>query len=51
MRYEVLGPLRVVDGDDCSFISARKIETVLAVLLIRADQVVAFDQLPQLISC
>ncbi|WP_067469187.1 AfsR/SARP family transcriptional regulator [Actinomadura macra] len=45
MRYEVLGPLRLVDGDGCSAISARKIETVLTVLLIRSDQVVALDQL------
>ncbi|QXJ26128.1 AfsR/SARP family transcriptional regulator [Actinomadura graeca] len=45
MRYEVLGPLRVVDGDGCAAISARKIETVLTVLLIRSDQVVALDQL------
>jgi DNA-binding SARP family transcriptional activator len=37
--------LRVVDGDECSSISARKIETVLAVLLIRCDQVVALDRL------
>lgn len=45
MRYEVLGPLRLVDGDDCSAISARKVETVLTVLLIRFDQVVALDRL------
>ncbi|WUI00886.1 AfsR/SARP family transcriptional regulator [Spirillospora sp. NBC_00431] len=45
MRYEVLGPLRVNDGGEFSFISARKIETVLAVLLIRADQVVAPEEL------
>lgn len=45
MRYELVGPLRVVDGDVVSFISARKIETVFAVLLIRSDEVVGFDQL------
>lgn len=45
MRYEILGPLRVVDGDTSSSISARKIEIALAVLLIRADQVVTHDQL------
>jgi len=45
MRYEVLGQFRVVDGDTPSLISARKIETVLAVLVIRADQVVTPDQL------
>jgi DNA-binding SARP family transcriptional activator len=37
--------LRVVDGNECSTISARKIETVLAVLLIRCDQVVTLDRL------
>jgi SARP family transcriptional regulator, regulator of embCAB operon len=45
MRYEILGPLRVVDEDGSAFISARKIEILLAVLLIRADQVVTADQL------
>ncbi|TCO60812.1 AfsR/SARP family transcriptional regulator [Actinocrispum wychmicini] len=45
MRYDVLGTLRVVDGPTQSFISARKVETVLAVLLIRADHVVTMDQL------
>jgi DNA-binding SARP family transcriptional activator len=45
MRYEILGPLRVVDENGTSFVSARKIETVLAALVIRSDQVVAFDQL------
>ncbi|AXK32420.1 activator protein [Streptomyces armeniacus] len=45
MKYEVLGPLRVTERDSHSSISARKIETVLAVLLIRSDQVVGRDQL------
>lgn len=45
MRYELLGPLRVVDGEDRTSISARKIETVLALLLIRSDQVVLPNQL------
>lgn len=45
MRYEILGPLRVADGNVHSFISARKIETVLALLLIRSDQVVLPEQL------
>jgi DNA-binding SARP family transcriptional activator len=45
VRYEILGPLRVIDGNDCSFLTARKIETVLAVLLIRSDQAVVPDQL------
>lgn len=45
MKYEILGPLRVIDETNVSFISARKIETILAALLIRSDQVVTFDQL------
>jgi DNA-binding SARP family transcriptional activator len=40
VKYEILGPLRVTDGDNTAFISARKIEVLLAVLLIRADRVV-----------
>lgn len=45
MRYEILGRLRVVDGADTLTISARKIEVVLATLLIRSGQVVPLDQL------
>jgi SARP family transcriptional regulator, regulator of embCAB operon len=45
MRYEILGPLRVVDATGTSFITARKIETLLAVLLIRAGQLTTTDQL------
>ncbi|RKN50254.1 AfsR/SARP family transcriptional regulator [Micromonospora endolithica] len=45
MRYEVLGPLRVTDGGTHTSISAQKIETVLSVLLIRSDQIVALSQL------
>jgi DNA-binding SARP family transcriptional activator len=45
VRYEILGPLRVVDNGDTRFISARKIEVLLAALLIRADHVVSADQL------
>jgi DNA-binding SARP family transcriptional activator len=45
VRYEILGPLRVSDGNDSASISARKIEILLAVLLIRSDQVVATSQL------
>jgi DNA-binding SARP family transcriptional activator len=40
MRYEILGPLRVTDEHGASFINARKIEILLAVLLARADEVV-----------
>jgi len=46
VRYELLGPLRVVGDEGTSAsIGAQKIETLLAVLLIRADQVVATEQL------
>jgi SARP family transcriptional regulator, regulator of embCAB operon len=44
LRYEILGQLRIADGGDYSFISARKVEAVLAVLLIRSDQVVTPEQ-------
>ncbi len=45
MRYELLGPLRVIDEHGPSFISAPKVEVLLAALLIRADQLVPADQL------
>lgn len=46
MRYEILGPLRIVDdGGHASTISAHKVEVLLATLLIRSDQVVTIDQL------
>jgi DNA-binding SARP family transcriptional activator len=45
VRYEILGPIRIADGDRFSFIGARKVEILLAVLLARADQVVTTDQL------
>jgi len=45
MRFEILGPLRVIDADGVTFPSARKIEILLVSLLIRADQVVATDAL------
>jgi SARP family transcriptional regulator, regulator of embCAB operon len=45
VRYEILGPLRVLDDDSHTSISAHKVEIALAVLLIRADHVVSFDQL------
>jgi DNA-binding SARP family transcriptional activator len=40
-----MGPLRVVDGPGKSSISARKVEILLTVLLVRADQVVPIEQL------
>ncbi|MEU5940829.1 AfsR/SARP family transcriptional regulator [Micromonospora sp. NPDC047548] len=45
MRYELLGPVRVVNGNKTSSVSARKVEMLLAALLIRSDRVVGTDQL------
>jgi DNA-binding SARP family transcriptional activator len=45
VRYEILGPLRVIDDGDSMFIGAKKVEILLAALLIRADQVVSAEQL------
>ncbi|RKN40069.1 AfsR/SARP family transcriptional regulator [Streptomyces hoynatensis] len=45
MRYEIQGPFRVVDEHGSAVISARKLEVLFAVLLIRCDQVVTIDQL------
>lgn len=45
MKYEILGPLRVVEGDQISLISAPKSEQLLTILLIRANQVVTIEQL------
>jgi len=45
MRYEILGSLRALSGNTVVTISARKMEIVLATLLIRADQVVSVEQL------
>jgi SARP family transcriptional regulator, regulator of embCAB operon len=45
MRYEILGPLRVVAGYEEYSLSARKMEILLATLLIRTNQVVSAGQL------
>jgi DNA-binding SARP family transcriptional activator len=45
MRYEILGPLRITEHGVSSFISAPKVEGVLAALLMRADRVVAKDEI------
>jgi DNA-binding SARP family transcriptional activator len=45
MRYEILGPLRVVSDDGEFVLSAHKMELLLATLLIRADHIVSVDQL------
>jgi DNA-binding SARP family transcriptional activator len=45
LRYEVLGPVSIIRNQTRFFISARKIETLLAVLLVRANQVLSINQL------
>ncbi|MET8780127.1 AfsR/SARP family transcriptional regulator [Nocardia sp. NPDC004654] len=45
VRYEILGPVRVVDSSGSSFISAPKIELLLSVLLIRSEELIRVDQL------
>lgn len=45
MQFEILGSLRVVNESRVLTISARKMEIVLATLLIRAGQIVSVDQL------
>jgi DNA-binding SARP family transcriptional activator len=45
VNYQLLGTLRVIDGENGSSISAQKVELLLATLLIRADHVVTSDQL------
>jgi SARP family transcriptional regulator, regulator of embCAB operon len=45
MKYQVLGPLRVTDRGGIVCIGARKMEAVLAALLLRANQVVSTKQL------
>lgn len=45
MRYDMLGPLRLTDRDHSTVIGPRRVQVLLAVLLIRAGQVVTRDQL------
>ncbi|MET7400747.1 AfsR/SARP family transcriptional regulator [Dactylosporangium sp. NPDC005572] len=45
MRYEVLGPLRVVHDGLPFSVGGHKVETLLTVLLARAGQLVTHDQL------
>ncbi|MFD0636638.1 hypothetical protein ACFQ9X_38770 [Catenulispora yoronensis] len=45
MRYEILGPLRLVEGDSTFSPRAHKIEALLGALLVRADQLVSTEQL------
>ncbi|MFD5543971.1 BTAD domain-containing putative transcriptional regulator [Streptomyces sp. NPDC127079] len=45
MRFEILGSLRITDGEDVITVSAPKMESLLAALLVRADDVVSMDQM------
>jgi DNA-binding SARP family transcriptional activator len=45
VRYEILGPLRVIDGATQNSVRGRKVETLLTVLLACAGEVVTHDQL------
>ena len=45
MRYEILGPVRVINGDRSSTINARKIQVLLVVLLSNANRFVSTDQI------
>jgi SARP family transcriptional regulator, regulator of embCAB operon len=45
VRYEILGLVRVLDDDGAWSIGARKVETLLVALLVRADQTVGVDAL------
>ncbi|MDT0616059.1 AfsR/SARP family transcriptional regulator [Streptomyces lancefieldiae] len=45
MRYEIMGPVRVIHEEDQVNINAQKVATLLAVLLVRSNQVVTVDQL------
>lgn len=45
MRYEILGVVRIVDGDKCSSISSQKAALLLVSLLSNPDQVVTTEQL------
>lgn len=45
MRYEILGPVRVTEGTSASTITARKVEVLLAALLIQSGQVVSVERI------
>jgi DNA-binding SARP family transcriptional activator len=45
VKYEILGPLRVIDSGRSRSLSAKKVEVVLGALLIRSDRVVAASEL------
>jgi SARP family transcriptional regulator, regulator of embCAB operon len=45
MRYEVLGPIRLINNDRSARIRARKIGTLLVLLLSNVDRVVSIDHI------
>ncbi|MYS78748.1 hypothetical protein GTZ85_00485 [Streptomyces sp. SID5474] len=45
LRYEILGPVRIVDGAEPRTIAAPKPETLLAALLARRGQLLTVDQI------
>ncbi|MET9894308.1 AfsR/SARP family transcriptional regulator [Streptomyces sp. NBC_00647] len=45
MRYEILGPLRVTDEGEVVTVSARKMQVLMAALLIRSGEIVSCEQL------
>jgi DNA-binding SARP family transcriptional activator len=47
MRYDILGPLRLTGARGSTYIGARKVETLLAALLIRSGHVVASNRLQE----
>ncbi|MDG6110108.1 AfsR/SARP family transcriptional regulator [Dactylosporangium aurantiacum] len=45
MRYEILGPLCIIDRGRRTSVGSRKVQTLLSTLLARADQLVTREQL------
>jgi SARP family transcriptional regulator, regulator of embCAB operon len=47
MRYEVMGPLRIINSGTEFRVQANKVQVLLATLLVRTDQIVSVDQLKE----
>ena len=45
MKFRILGPLEVVDGDTAITVDAPKLRTLLAVLLLHANEIVSSERL------
>jgi SARP family transcriptional regulator, regulator of embCAB operon len=45
MRFEILGSLRITDGQDVFTVTAPKMESLLAAMVVRAGDVVSTDQM------